>query len=182
MIKNKIKIGDITGHENEDHIIIAMNRTLSEPTPLAAPYVLKLKYGLNNPLELGSVLSFPFTGKRTLHMIVCHEIGFGGWKNADKYLRFGLDFLDHHKNQNDEFSIVEVGTGPIGTRDGADAAALKTAIATSFLPVTLFVKEKARSFAVAARIQPLNVVPYRIWNPNRGIQNQLNHEQIPVAA
>ena len=175
MFIDKTRIGDITSFTNKSHIVFAMNDTLEEATPLIAPYVEKLAFGPENPLTLGSVLSFPFTNGRKLFLVICHKIGFGGWEGADQYLRFGLDWINHYKQKGDTFSIVEVGTGPSGMRDGADAASLKTAIATSYLPVYLFVREEVKVMAAAAAANkaPLNLAAFAYFSPQNGYKPQV---------
>lgn len=173
IIKNII--GDIFDPKNQSDIVIAMNRTLDEPTALAARFTTKLKFNLKNPLPLGSVLSFNFDTERRLHMLICHEIGKGGWEKADKFIRFGMDYLDHNKEPDQKFSVVQIGTGPIGLRDGADLSAIMTAISTSFLPVTLYLREEAMVMTAGAKRAPLSLVAYAAWTPHHG------YEEIPVA-
>ncbi|HEY0010913.1 MAG TPA: hypothetical protein VGB97_03330 [Candidatus Paceibacterota bacterium] len=116
--------------------------------------------------ELGSVISFDFDGKRKLHLIICHEIGEGGWKNADKYVRFGMDYLDHLTDDR-QHSIVQIGTGRVGRRDGADAPAIITAMAQSFLPVTLYIYDGVPMEAVLENRMPLRTL--FAWSPTSGM-------------
>ena len=166
MIK-RIVVGDITNVTNKRHIILGMNDTLEDlVNRIGRPYVEKLRASLTKPLELGSVLSFRFDQDRNLHMLVCHKIGFGGWKDADKYVRFGLDYLEHAEyNGRDEFSIVQIGTGPIGIRDGAVFHSINTAIANSYLPVTLFVRDTCGLPTPDVDNMPLEMVAYAAWTP-----------------
>ena len=170
MIK-AIEVGDITSPCNKKHIILGMNNTLEDlVNRIGRPYVEKLRANLTHPLDLGSVLSFRFDQKRDLYMLVCHQIGIGGWSNASKYVRFGMDYIDHTDNKGDhEFSIVQIGTGPIGRRDGADYPSIHTAIADSHLPVTLFIRDTVDT-PVTIQL-PKKLVAYGIWHPEYGLQN-----------
>ena len=169
MIKG-FKFGDITDPSNRRHIIIGMNTTLKDVTGIGLPYVAKLKTVLEHPLELGSVLSFHFDYGRDLHMIFCHNIGIGGWEKADQYVRFGLDYLHHTDGDKGEFSIVQIGAGDVGVRDGADPVAIHTAMANSFLPVTLFLKDPRVKTGVVGET-PKEMVAYATWHPHYGEQH-----------
>ena len=70
------------------------------------------------------------------------------------------------KNDKRLFSIVNIGTGEIGQRDGADAVALRTAITSSFLPVTLFVRAFRSPSYVPVEREPLRA--FRAWSPIQG--------------
>ncbi len=165
-----IKIGDIASPSNPAHIIIGMNSTLDDLRRLGITYATQLSGELTHPLVLGSVLSFRFkSGARKLYMIICHHIGYGGWKNAAEYVRFGLDYLKHVSQADEQFSIVDIGTGEIGQRDGADHAAIRTAIATSHLPVTLYVRDDMDQHAPVEKA-PLELVAYAAWHPLHGEQ------------
>jgi hypothetical protein len=166
-----IKVGDITDPRNRRHIIIGMNSTLDDVIGIGVPYANKLRASLVNPLTLGHVLSFRYDEGRRLHMIICHNIGFGGWKNADQHVRFGMDYLNQTEGETGEFSIVQIGTGKIGKRDGADHVAIRTAIATSFLPVTLFVRGESMMLPAVLAEPPHHMEAYAVWAPECGRQN-----------
>ena len=168
MIKD-IVVGDITAPGNHAHIIIGMNTTLEDVTGIGLPFVRDIK--TKNPIALGSVLSFHFSPERSVHMLICHDIGYGGWANADKHIRFGMDYLWKTSNESElppqEFSIVQIGTGKIGLRDGADASAIRTAIANSHLPVTLYVFDQGvGTRELRSEIAALRA--YRAWDPIHG--------------
>ena len=91
------------------------------------------------------------------------SLGDYGWDNADKYVRFGLDYLWNKEGNSRYFSIVEIGTGRLGKRDGADAGAIRTAIATSWLHVDLFVFDSPTPVAIQS-IAPKQLQAYRYWN------------------
>ena len=174
MIKD-IVVGDITSPDNPADIIIAMNTTMEDLTELAKRFAKRLP-AVEEPFELGSVLSFRFDQSRNIHMLICHRIGFGGWESADKYVRFGLDYLwnmDNEVNETPErkYSIVKIGTGPIGLRDGADSVAIRTAIDTSYLPVTMWIRDPELGYAVTKTIEPRYV--YRTWSPTVGQEDLL---------
>jgi hypothetical protein len=161
-----IILGDITHPNNNRDIIIGMNSTLSDVTGIGLTFVSKYP-DLHQPIELGSVLSFRFDASRYLHMIICHSIGTGGWKNAHQYVRFGLDYLWHTEGGR-EYSAVRIGNGRVGKRDGANEAKIRTAMTTSFLPLALYLFDPAQE-AVAERsavIVPLRA--FRAWHPRYG--------------
>jgi hypothetical protein len=130
-------IGDITDAGNHRDIIIGMNTELGELSALGRRFI---DDGIPGVCQaLGSILTFEFDNDRLLHMIICHNLNENGWRCADMYVRFALDWL-WANNREREYSIVEIGKGEVGQKYGADHAAIHTAIATSYLPVTLFVK------------------------------------------
>ncbi len=162
-----ILVGDITGSDNPRDIIIGMNTELQEVHGIGKPFVREIEAVY--PLQLGSVLSFEFDDRRHLHMIVCHCLGRNGWSQSDRYVRFGMDYLWRRDGETRQFSIVKIGTGRIGKRDGADHAAIHTAMATSYLPVHLFLYEAGE--AVAADIglrMPTTLRAYRRWDMTHG--------------
>ena len=77
-----------------------MNSTLEDVTQLGWRFTKNIKAA--EPIGLGTVLSFLFDDTRMLHMIICHNIGFGGWSEADKYLRIGLDYLWQTDKNNEK--------------------------------------------------------------------------------
>ncbi len=160
-----IKVGDITSPSNPADVIIGMNSTLSDVTGIGLPFVKQI--AAIHPIVRGSVLSFRFTPERNLHMIVCHAIDDGGWVNADMHVRFGMDYLWHTEAMR-QYSIVQIGTGRVGRRDGADDIAIRSAMANSFLPVDLYVYDPAvhQVIANAMAQQPLRA--YRAWHPIHG--------------
>ncbi len=162
-----IVYGDITAPENPADIIIGMNTTLRDVTGIGRPYLEKISAAY--PIELGSVISFSFAENypRKVHMLICHSLGEDGWRDSDKYVRFGMDYLEHTEPKTKQFSIVNIGTGRVGRRDGADHAAIRTGIANSFLPVSLYIWDMPKQEAAADRI-PMSLVPYRIWNMEHG--------------
>ena len=160
-----VEVGDITAPENPRDIIIGMNATLSDVTGIGLPFVRKIT--TLYPITLGSVLSFEFDTSRHVHMLICHDIGAGGWKNAPQFVRFGMDFL-WHTEQTRKYSIVQIGTGRVGYRDGADNGAIRTAIANSFLPVVLFVYDAKKRMPAHAALAPLK--PFRAWTPTHGVE------------
>lgn len=182
MIDN-IRQADITLPNNPSDIIIAMNQTLSEVTGIGLSFVRQIK--LSRPLVRGSVLSFEFTPARNVHVLICHKIGPNGWVDADKYVRFGMDFLwrndaallsdeggfDRPKTaQPRRYSIVEIGTGRVGRRDGADHAAIRRAMEASHLHVDLYLyKPPARDKTVSAIVTPLR--PFQAYHPLYGMEH-----------
>ena len=166
--------GDITAPENPADIIIGMNSQLSDVTGIGRPFVNKLK--TKHPIELGCVLSFEFDDERQLHMIICHHLGNGGWMGSDMHVRFGLDYLWQKPGHAlRKFSIVKIGSGRVGQRDGANPAAILTSMTNSFLPVTLYLfnKRLQEEGVVAMKKPPLRAL--RVWHPNHG-------EEVPLAA
>jgi hypothetical protein len=159
--------GDITAPENTADIIIGMNSLLGDVTGIGRPFVNTLK--TTHPIQLGCVLSFEFDDSRQLHMIICHHIGMGGWEGSDMHVRFGLDYLwQKPEHALRKFSIVKIGSGRVGQRDGANSAAILTAMTTSFLPVTLFLFNKRLQ---GEGVEALKKPPLRalcVWNPKFG--------------
>lgn len=78
-----------------------------------------------------------------------------------------MDYLRQTEGPTEEFSIVQIGTGRVGIRDGADAVAIRTAMATSFLPADLFIYQKPETVAKHAKVLvPLQA--YRHFHPIYG--------------
>lgn len=162
-----IKIGDITSpKDNPDaDIIIGMNIALHDVRGIGRDAIKNITHAFD--LDLGSVITFPFDENRNLHMIICHQLGMGGWDDADQYVRFGMDFLwQQRPHKRAQYSIVQIGTGRVGERYGADVPSIITAMATSHLPVTLFVPPKpvVANDALSRMMQP----PSRVWHTARG--------------
>jgi hypothetical protein len=162
-----IVYGDITSPKNPADIIIGMNNTLKDVTGIGRPYLERIAAA--HPIKLGSVISFKFDSEdqRKIHMLICHKLGLGGWNEADRFVRFGLDYLDHTELNNKKFSIVNIGTGRVGKRDGARPADILTSITNSFLPLTLYIWDRPEQEAAADSIA-LPLVPYRMWNMETG--------------
>ncbi len=159
-----IRHGDITSHENKADIIIGMNTRCAEASAIGRT-VLVGKI-LSRELELGDVVTFKFDEHRNLHLLICHELGRGGWQGAERFVRCGLDYLWQRHREKQRFSIVRIGTGPVGIRDGADASAIHTAMADSYLPVTLYIWDGEGVEARVAQFPPLT--PSRTWNFSKG--------------
>ncbi len=144
--------GDITAPTNKRNIIIGMNTEMGEPSIIGKPFAKKVI-----PIQLihlGSVLTFRFDQERLLHMIICHHLEKGGWRNADQFVRYGLDYLWQLPNtEQQDYSIVQIGRGKIGQRDGANCSMIHSAIATSWLPVTMFVHFEGGRPAPAERVE-----------------------------
>jgi hypothetical protein len=91
-----------------------------------------------------------------------------------------MDYLDYLNQMEDEerrasHSIVNIGTGRVGTRDGADPIAIKRAMADSHLIVDLFVFKPETAMA-DVRVMRAPLRPVRAWSPGFG------GETIPLAA
>lgn len=164
MIKSIVP-GDITARTNVSDIIIGMNTNLDEVTGIGLPFTWRIKE--KTPFALGTVISFELDMRRHLHMIICHQIGDHGWRDAEKYVRLGLDYLWQKEGDARYFSIVEIGTGRIGKRDGADATAIRSAIANAWLPVELFVFDSPTPVALEA-VAPKELRAYRCWDQFAG--------------
>lgn len=156
--------GDITNPENKADIIIGMNTMCAEASAIGRT-VLVGKI-LASELELGDVVTFRLNEHRDLHMLICHELNSGGWGGADQFVRFGLDYLWQRYRNKRAFSIVRIGMGPVGIRDCADAAAIHQAMATSYLPLCLYIWNGER---VEARVAQFPILkPSRTWSRSRG--------------
>lgn len=166
------KIGDITNPNNPDDIIIGMNDTVDDLRGFSVPYATSLRREVPLPLTLGTVFSFDYrNSRRKLHMLICHKIGFGGWENAAEYVRFAMDYLNHQNRLAQiprNFSIVPIGTGEIGRRDEANHVSIHTAIATSHLPVTMYIRGDKDHRPVPLEMAPLELVARAYWNPSIG--------------
>lgn len=161
----EIRFDDITGSNNPGHIIIGMNSALRDVRGIGRRFVGSAN--TTQPIDLGSVLSFKFDARRNLHMIICHHLGEGGWHEADKYVRFGLDHLWQNEAPGQRFSVVQIGAGRIGRRDGANHQAIRTAIDESHLTADLYVSPNMGSQQVAARA-PAELIAFRAWHPTLG--------------
>jgi hypothetical protein len=162
-----IRVGDITAPIHVADIIIGMNADLDDVRGIGREFVKNVIPA--RALKLGSVVSFDFGDGRDLHMIICHKLGKGGWVNADRHVRFGLDYLEHTRAIGKTYSIVQIGTGRIGIRDHADPVAILSAMATSFLPVTLFVNDLELDQMPADLGEQRPVLrPFRAWVPHEG--------------
>ncbi|MEY4602394.1 MAG: hypothetical protein RL292_335 [Candidatus Parcubacteria bacterium] len=167
-----IKVGDITDPHNTSNIIFGMNSTLEDVNGVPSEFAKTVKLA-GKPLQLGSVLNFQFDDDRMIHLIICHNIGQGGWDNSEKWVRLGMDYLwqaqqtEDHMFYCSSFSSVQIGTGEIGRRDGARPQDIRTAMATSFLNVTLFVRDE--QIAVPVRTK-WGLQPVSAWYPMRGEQ------------
>ena len=148
----KIVVGDILDPRNTSDIIIGMNTELDEVTGIGLPFVRNTIPEI--ALDLGSVITFKFDAYRRLHMLICHRLGLGGWERAEDHIRYGLDYLNHYRTDDREFSIVQIGCGQVGTRDRAPCEQIFRAMATSSLPVDLYVYEGA-SMAAPQEREPL---------------------------
>jgi len=168
-----IVTGDITTPENPSDIIIGMNSQLSDVTGIGLPFVKDVIP--MRQIQLGSVITFEFDIHRRLHMLICHHLGKGGWAYADRHVRYGLDHLEYLDREQQAggsdrtYSIVKIGTGRVGVRDGADAPALHRAMADSFLPLTLFLYNRETVEAVT-RESRAPLVPISTWSPDHGRQ------------
>ena len=163
MIKN-IMVGNILDRKNHADIIIGMNAEFEDVTGIGLPFIERVVK--TQEIPLGAVVTFDYDDERQLHMLICHHLMMGGWERADQYVRYGMDFL-WDVNPNRDYSIVNIGTGRVGLRDGADHMAIRTAMATSFLPVDLYVlNEPLREAAVMANVIPLK--PVRVWSLEHG--------------
>jgi hypothetical protein len=80
-----------------------------------------------------------------------------------------MDYLWQTEKQSRQFSIVEIGTGRIGKRDGADPISIRTAMANSYLPATLFI-HNPRELEPVHEVLSLPLVAYRSWNARQGEQ------------
>lgn len=159
-----IRHGDITNPGNEADIIIGMNTRCAEASAIGRTALIGKV--LSRELDLGDVITFHFDQHRDLHMLICHELGAGGWSGADQFIRTGLDHLWLRHRDRRKFSIVRIGTGPVGIRDGADAAAIHMAMATSYLPLCLYIWDGEGVDAKAAQYPILK--PSRTWSRRRG--------------
>jgi hypothetical protein len=162
--------GDILSSKNKKDVIIGMNTTLGQVKGIGLPFTWRVTDP--KPLALGSVYSFHMDRGQQLHMIICHELRKGGWEDSEKYIRFGMDYLWHRDGAKRRFSMVQIGTGRIGKRDGADFGAISTAISTSHLPVELYIFDPYERQAQEshAAVVPPSLVAFRRWNMGTGEQ------------
>ena len=166
---NEICVGDIMSPSNESDVIIGMNSNLADVTGIGRPFIANVSALF--PILKGGILSFSLDEKRNLHMLICHDFWEGGWKNAHLHVRYSLDYLWHEMQTQTEprsFSIVDIGTGRVGRRDGANTAPIRHAMADSYLPLSLFVLPPNSEVFVRdeSKLSPLS--PYRAWHPIYG--------------
>lgn len=160
----EIYYGDITDRmTNPGDIIIGMNTKLLEASALGWRFVHDVV--ALGEIQLGSVLTFNFDEKRLLHMLVCHHLGPEGWKDADRYVRFCLDYLWQQHNDR-KYGIVQIGAGPVGRRDGANVSLIRTAMADSFLEVDLILLPKSIEARTAVDLPRSS--PLRVWDMGKG--------------
>lgn len=169
MIKSIVP-GDITKMNTTDSsdILVGMNSALRELHDITLPNRWRSQH--NDPFPLGSVVSFKLSSKQNLHALICHELGVGGWNQADRYVRIGMDHLWSRFGNSRYFSTVEIGKGSIGVRDGADHAAIRAAIEASWLSVDLFIFDSPQPVAIQ-RITPKQLQALSYWNPITGLEN-----------
>jgi hypothetical protein len=160
-----IVVGDILSLQKKADIIIGMNTELSDVLGIGKRFVAQIRK--TRSIALGSVISFEYDRTRELHMLVCHELGSGGWANADKNVRYGMDYL-WNKRPDRKYSIVQIGTGRVGRRDGADHAAIRGAIASSYLRADLYVLPQDGDEIPAAATGRIHMAPVRMWDITRG--------------
>jgi hypothetical protein len=162
-----IETGDITSSSHKCDIIIGMNVDLADVHGIGRR-VLQNYEPLRGKLSLGSVITFPWDAERELHLLICHRHGEGGWVGADRHVRYGLDHLNYREGKTERgHGIVQIGKGFHGLRDGADFTSIHTAMATSFLPLTLFINDTPpKQEAMAGEIIPLR--PSRVWSMEYG--------------
>ena len=156
-----ITVGNIRHPNNKSDIVIGMNTTFADVKGIGAPYIKDIIR--TRAITLGTVITFDFDGTRQLHMLICHKIGRAGWVNADQHVRYGMDHLWQRDNSR-QYSIVQIGTGRVGKRDGADVPKIIRAIADSHLPVTMFVLNEGETIPVEATAQVSPFKPMRMWS------------------
>jgi hypothetical protein len=161
MIKD-IKVGNILDRSNRADIIVGMNTTFADVFGIAKPFVDDIRK--TRTVRLGSVISFNYDKTRNLHLLICHHIGKRGWTNADQYVRYGMDYL-WKAGGDRKYSAVRIGAGRVGKRDGADQAAIHTAMGTSFLPVDLFILDEPAQIPAEATAK---IIPFRMWDMVHG--------------
>ncbi len=149
-------------------IIIGMNTTLGQLDSLLLPK--RWHEGLASPFAPGSVLSFKLDRMRKLHMLICHHLGDDGWKDADRYVRIGMDHLWLKYKDHRDFSIVQIGAGRVGKAGGADFNKIREAMETSFLPVTLVMHEANRPVDISS-IKSTQLSPPEVWSPMTGTEH-----------
>ena len=154
--------GDILHPSRRTDIIVGMNPRFADVFGIAKPFVSNISDIRDVPL--GSVVSFKFDETRNLHLLICHVLGEGGWEKADQYVRYGLDYL-WVADPKRKYSIVRIGTGRVGRRDGADAVAIHTAMVNSFLPVDLYIPSELDRMPAEFSAR---VIPFRLWNMAHG--------------
>lgn len=168
MIKNNVPrdISQIPSTDPSD-IIVGMNPMLDELTDIVLPKGWRSKN--RAPFPLGGVVSFKLNSKQLLHMLICHNLGVGGWEQADRYVRIAMDHLWSIYGSSRYFSMVEIGKGKIGSRDGADHEAIHTAIANSWLSVDLYIFESSQPVAIQT-ITPKQLRAHSSWSPLSGVK------------
>lgn len=163
------KADDITSTRYSCDIIIGMNTELEDVRGIGRRVLATRRKSLQN-LSHGSVVTFPWDESgRLLHMLICHEVGVGGWKYADRHIRYGLDYLRYREPQSERgYGIVQIGAGRVGQRDKADLPSINSAIANSLLPVTMFIFDRPQlaDQPSVALMPPLKASS--VWTRERG--------------
>jgi hypothetical protein len=164
----KISPNDITTLDPDEplDIVVGMNTRLEKLDSILLPRQWQADQKF--PLQIGSVLSFQLDRMRKLHMLICHNLGNNGWVDAEKYIRIGMDYLWLKHGNNRDFSIVQIGAGRVGLAGGADTNRIRSAMAESFLPVTLFVKDSSEP-ADIRKIRSGQLSRPEVWTPLTGL-------------
>ena len=166
---SEICVGDIMSPTNESDVIIGMNSNLADVTGIGRPFIANVSALF--PILKGGILSFSLDGKRNLHMLICHDLWEDGWQAAHLHVRYSLDHLWQETQTQTEprsFSIVDIGTGRVGRRDGAHTALIRLAMANSFLPLSLFVLPSDSEVFVRDESKLPALSAYRAWHPIYG--------------
>lgn len=172
MIRSQ-KVGNILSPHNPCDVIIAMNDRFADVHGIGKQFVAQIRR--TREIKLGAVVSFDLDSRRELHMLICHRIGLAGWSNAHQYVRYGMDYLQM-TSPGRQYSIVDIGTGRVGKRDGADDMLIRTAITMSFLPVDMYILDDKERLPAEALADVVPIRPLRMWDMLSG------EDKIRVAA
>ncbi|MBU6321646.1 MAG: hypothetical protein KGI78_01800 [Patescibacteria group bacterium] len=146
-----------------------MNDSFEDVQGIGLPFIERIRR--TRAIRLGSVVTFDYDGERQLHMLICHRLGRNGWVDAERHVRYSLDWLNQFAPER-QYSIVDIGTGRVGKRDGANPAVIRRAMGNSHLPVTLFIFPELAKARVEMRMP---VRPLVVWD------RELGPAEIPFA-
>ena len=161
-------------YKNND-IIIGMNPEFKNLSDLA---IQALNITEGNKINandcdldfLGTVVTFESEDtKRRVHMILCHTPE--DWNDADKYIKQGMNSIFYTQDEmgnlsggnhaKRSYSIVKIGTGPEGIKNGADFSKIVEGMASSDLPVTMFVlPENQKALSITGEMSDMAPVRF----------------------
>ncbi len=105
------------------------------------------------------------TEKATL-LLVCHELGEGGWENAPEAIKRGFDTVGSTiLLQDEEIATVAIGTGKTGRNQGASWDAIRAAMEASKANLVLYWENEKQKAMVEKDPNPQRVISAKEESP-----------------